>query len=72
MRREAVDSSSLRRVGYCEDGAELEVEFASGACYRYAGVPPEVHRALLAAPSKGTWFNREFKSFGFAYERLAD
>lgn len=70
MQCTAVDSSSLRRVGYAEDARQLEVEFDGGTLYRYYDVPPRVYAELLAAPSKGSWFNREFKALGFAYLRL--
>jgi hypothetical protein len=70
VHREALDSSSLRRVGYAPDRRQLEVEFESGALYRYYDVPAEVYAGLLAAESKGRWFNQCFKPMGFAYRRL--
>jgi hypothetical protein len=56
MERQAVTSSNIASVGY--DGAEqvLEVEFAGGSVYRYAGVSPEVHAHLVDAPSIGAFF----------------
>ncbi|HEX2066907.1 MAG TPA: KTSC domain-containing protein [Candidatus Thermoplasmatota archaeon] len=58
MRRKRVASSSLRSVGYDPDGQVLEVEFAGGHVYRYWQVPPQRHRGLLRAASKGRYFNR--------------
>ena len=36
----------------------LELEFRSGALYRYLSVPADLYRDLLAADSKGRFFNR--------------
>jgi hypothetical protein len=65
-----VESESLRSVGYDLPRRVLEVEFAGGDVYRYFDVPAEWHETLMAADSKGTWFNQVFKSMGFAYERV--
>jgi hypothetical protein len=55
--REPVASSTIASVGYDEDCEVLEVEFVSGAVYRYRGVREEVFDLFLAARSKGTYFN---------------
>lgn len=57
----AVESSTLATVGYDEGGRLLELEFRSGAVYRYFAVPAAVHESLLAAGSKGSYFNREIR-----------
>ena len=46
----------------------LEVEFHHGAVYRYLGVPPTVHEALMAAESMGAFLNREVRDT-YPYER---
>ncbi|GAA1931969.1 hypothetical protein GCM10009775_25020 [Microbacterium aoyamense] len=58
MRRESIESSFLRSVGYEAETAVLEIEFASGDVYRYFAVPPSVHRGLMDAASPGAFFNR--------------
>ncbi|SFP02596.1 KTSC domain-containing protein [Amycolatopsis arida] len=58
MRRRPVESSSLRAVGYDPDERVLEVEFHNDRVYRYFGVARAIHRRLLAAGSKGRFFNR--------------
>jgi hypothetical protein len=58
MRRERVESTVVRSIGYDSGTAELEIEFTSGDVYRYYAVPARVHRDLLAAPSIGGYFNR--------------
>jgi hypothetical protein len=64
-----VQSSLLASVAYSLH-ATLELEFRSGALYRYFAVPPDVADALLGADSKGRYFNRYIKN-RFRYQRLA-
>lgn len=68
MQRTPVRSSVLKSVGY-ENGM-LEIQFLSGAVYRYFDVPEPVHQALLAAPSKGTFFSESIGDV-YRYERRA-
>lgn len=58
MKRAPVLSSSIASVGYEAEPATLEVEFASGAVYRYFAVPAAVHVQLMSAASKGAFLNR--------------
>ncbi len=68
--RTPVDSSSIASVGHSPQ-AELDVEFRSGAVYRYYAVPRVVLDGFLAAESKGVYFNRHIKGH-YPYERLAE
>ena len=52
-----VESSSLAAIGFDGTLNELYVSFRNGRMYRYFQVPSSVHRALLAAPSLGRYFN---------------
>ena len=70
MKHVAVRSSSLRALSYDADTQTLDVEFSSGAIYRYEQVPAEVVAELLAAESLGRYFNQVFKARGFPYQRL--
>lgn len=56
-----VESSCITAIGYAETASILEVQFRSGAVYRYAPVPLEVHAALMNAISKGAHLNRFIK-----------
>jgi hypothetical protein len=56
-----VTSSNLKAVGYDADAKELHVQFKNGGHYSYAGVPPEKHRALMAAASKGAHLHAHIK-----------
>lgn len=58
MNRIAVESTTLAAVGYDDALSILELEFRSGANYRYGEVPVAVHQNLLDAPSKGSYFNQ--------------
>ena len=65
----AIDSSLIRRVTYGTD-ATLTVHLHQGAVYRYYTVPRTVFEALLAAASKGAYFNRYIRD-GFPYQRVS-
>ncbi len=64
-----IDSSSLLSVGYSGESGIMEIAFHNGSSYRYFAVPPDVHQALLAASSKGRYFNAAIRS-SFRFERL--
>jgi hypothetical protein len=66
--RVPVDSSLISSVAYSPQ-ATLEVEFRSGSVYRYFLVPQAVFDQLIAAPSKGTYFNRHVRT-SFRSERV--
>ena len=67
--RTAVVSSLLSSIGYSIE-ATLELEFRSGAIYRYFAVPQAIFQDLIAAESKGAYFNRHVRN-RFRYQRLA-
>lgn len=71
MKRAPVASSSLRSLGYDAAQQVLEVEFASGALYRYEQVSAAEVQALLEADSLGRHFNQVFKAQHYAYRRIA-
>ncbi|MGA2070622.1 MAG: KTSC domain-containing protein [Sedimentisphaerales bacterium] len=57
-----VQSSNVEQVGYDVDNMELYVKFkSSGTIYVYQNVPQEVFTMLMAAPSIGSFINREVK-----------
>ncbi|MDB5058587.1 MAG: hypothetical protein JWO59_2059 [Chloroflexi bacterium] len=61
MERQPVTSSSIRSIGYDPATSMLEIEFNNGHIYQYSGVPESQYRALLAASSRGAFFNTEIK-----------
>ena len=61
MKITAVESSTLATVGYDESNSLLQLKFHSRAVYHYFAVPAAAHEALLAATSKGGYFNRAIR-----------
>jgi hypothetical protein len=59
MVRTSVVSSVIMSAGYDSERSVLEIEFRRGDVYEYFLVPESVFRALLAAPSKGRFLQRE-------------
>jgi hypothetical protein len=64
-----IDSSLIRYVTYGTD-ATLTVHLHRGTCYRYFTVPRTVFDDLLAAASKGAYFNRHIRD-SFPYQRVS-
>ena len=66
IKRDAVQSTALASVGYSKRLRALEIEFRSGAIYRYLDVPPAIYRDLMIAPSKARYYDenirRKFRS----------
>ena len=54
-------STSLFKAAYDDQRAILQIQFRDGNTYDYASVPPELFQALLAAPSKGVFFNHHIR-----------
>ena len=55
--RQSVHSHVLAAVGYSKRLHALEVEFISGAIYRYSDVPPQLYRDFLSAASKARFYD---------------
>ena len=70
MNRAVVESTTLAVVAYDDVRELLELEFRSQAVYQYSGVPPAVYKALLQAPSVGSYFNRAIRG-RFPYSRVS-
>jgi KTSC domain-containing protein len=72
MVRVDLQSTSLHAAIYHDQSAFLELEFRSGAIYRYLGVPAQTYQELLTAESKGRYFNQHIRNrFPFAKIDLA-
>jgi hypothetical protein len=82
MKREKVRSSNIHSVGYKEQDNTLEIAFLAegdkeraevrkeaGDVYRYLGVPPTVHDALMRAESKGKYFHRNIRDL-YPFEKI--
>jgi hypothetical protein len=69
MRRQHVESSAISSVGYDADAKVLEVEFSSGAVYKYREVPPGVYRSLMKSDSKGKYVSQRIRD-RFPFTRI--
>lgn len=54
-----VNSTAITAVAYSPEA--LDVEFTSGATYRYFAVPAQLFHEFLSADSKGAFFNRRIR-----------
>lgn len=68
MNREQVESSNIESIGYDKDKKILEVEFTSGAIFRYTDIVKKVHNELMNAESIGSYFGRNIR-YEYDYER---
>ena len=59
--RQPVQSSAIAKVGYSKRRHMLEIEFVSGAVYRYLEVPPPVYRDLMSSESKARFYDSNIK-----------
>lgn len=57
-----VNSTLLASVTYDDSHSLLQLEFCDGAIYLYFAVPTAIHEGLLAADSKGSYFNLRIRS----------
>ena len=62
------ESSAIAAVAYDSDRRGLQLVFCDDSAYTYFDVPPHIYYALLEAPSKGGYFNRNVRG-QFAYKR---
>ena len=62
MRRVQFASSMIASAGYDATTRVLEIEFLSGAIYRYSDVSVDLYEALLSAPSKGRLFHTRIRN----------
>ena len=64
-----LNSTLLASATYQAGESQLLLEFCNGAIYLYFGVSEEIYQTLLAADSKGAYFNRQIRDH-FHYTRL--
>jgi hypothetical protein len=70
MERVPVESSHLATVGYEIETSTLEIEFKKSGIYQYFGVPQEIYEGLMAAGSKGQYFDQQIKKAGYPYTKI--
>ncbi len=57
-------------IGYEPDTATLEIEFTQSGIYQYFGVPAQIYEELMAAGSKGNYFNHQIKTGGYQFTKV--
>ena len=60
----------MKSVGYEAKSRIVEIEFDSGAVYRYLDVPLRTYEELQTAESKGWYFNSEIRD-SYPYVRVS-
>ncbi len=71
MKRELVESSAIKSIGYNEDKQLLEIEvLGTGRIYQYKDVPLEEYFDFMDAKSLGEYYNRVIKE-NYEYRELA-
>lgn len=71
MNRVPVVSSNLAEVGYDSVTSSLEIAFKHGGVYHYAAVPSTIYVALMAAPSKGHYFDIYIRNAGYIATKIS-
>lgn len=70
--RTALESTSLKSVGYLPGSKILEAEFVGdGTIYRYYNVPQATYDGLMAADSHGSYFYSNIRT-SFVYKKVYD
>jgi len=57
-----VTSSVIASVGYDSAARTMDVEFRTGRLYRFFGITPDDHNALISAESIGRHFNAKIRN----------
>lgn len=69
MDRTPIQSTLIESVAYDESQQVLDIWFTTGTHYRYFEVEPAVVEELMAAESKGRYFN-DFIREGYIYRKV--
>jgi hypothetical protein len=56
-----VNSTAISAVGYDSNTNRMKITFKQGRTYDFCRVPPEIHKGLMAAASKGRYFDNFIK-----------
>lgn len=71
MERKHVSSSNLHSVGYDLKTETLEIKFHESGIYHYFNVPEIIYNKLMAAHSKGSYFDEHIKP-KFRYRKISN
>lgn len=62
IKRQPVESSNIKSVGYDETKRILEIEFTKGSVYQYSPVSSKGHSDLVNAESIGKHFAKHIRN----------
>ena len=62
MKREPVNSSNIKSVGFDPMTDTLEIEFGNGDVWQYKGVPEAIYQEMMEAASIGKYFYANIKN----------
>jgi hypothetical protein len=69
MKKQFVNSSTAKALGYDKKTKILRVWFTTGNVYDYEDVPKTKFKNLLNASSIGEYFNKKIKGF-YTYKKI--
>ena len=69
MKKQFVNSSTAKELGYDKKTKILRVWFTTGNVYDYEDVPKTKFKNLLHASSIGEYFNKKIKGF-YTYKKI--
>lgn len=70
MKRQPVESSNLKSIGYYPATKTLEVEFQNGSVHAYQDVPAKRHAALMKSKSVGAHFHTHIRGGSFKSSKV--
>ena len=70
MDNPTLSSTSIATAAYDPSTCTLDIRFHTGRHYRYFAVPAQIYQELLAADSKGRYFNQHIRAASFPYHRI--
>lgn len=70
LQMKPVVSSNIATVGYDAEEKRLCVQFQTGQCYEYTGVPSETFIKLITAKSTGKALDEHIKKGGFKSKEI--
>lgn len=62
LRRNNVESSNIKSIGYDTENKILEVEFRHGGIYQYLDIPENIYEEFMNADSHGKYFSEKIRN----------
>jgi hypothetical protein len=62
MKRQPIESSNIKAIGYNGEKLILEIEFHSGQIYQAQPISKEGYKTFMESESKGSYYHQHIKS----------